>query len=200
MATKRARTRLTYLALFLASALVVVLSIQNQRLKERSQSWSLQAKTLTRGSYVLPVTLLTLSGDSIVLGEGTRQVLAFLSTSCPFCTASIPAWDWLEDRLSGRADTELVLVSLDSLEATAEFLEESKLGAPVALLLEPRIRSAYRANTVPQTVVVESNGRVTFSWPETFTTRAADSLLASLPEPSGANRENQDSRQSGGLE
>ena len=124
------------------------------------------ASTLHSGSVVPAFRAATLNGDSVTIGEApgpdTRQVLFVLTTTCPYCKATLPVWSRLADSLTRLPNhsIQVIAISLDSLQATRRFVTEHALSYPVVTFPSPRLRRLYRAGAVPMTVVLDKDGRV----------------------------------------
>jgi peroxiredoxin len=157
----------TALGLTLAAslALVVVLTRQLHDLGQEYQRVRRLATTLHEGSYVPPVRVASLDGDSVTLGavpdRTERQVLFLFTTTCPYCRATLPTWRTLADSLRRTASRIQVLgVSLDSARVTREYRAAHQLDFPVGLLASPKYVALYKALAVPQTIVLDADGRV----------------------------------------
>jgi peroxiredoxin len=118
-----------------------------------------------------------LDGDSVTLGavpdRTERQVLFLFTTTCPYCRAALPTWRTLADSLRRTASRIQVLgVSLDSAGATRDYRAAHQLDFPVGLLASPKYVALYKAMAVPQTVVLDADGRVRYATIGTLGTRA----------------------------
>jgi peroxiredoxin len=153
--------------LALSLALVLLLTYRLHQLGAEYQRVRRLAPTLHDGSYVPPVRVALLNGDSVTLGElgeGTRrQVLFFFTTTCPYCRATVPVWRDLADSLArAGARVQVLGVSLDSAAATRSYQAAQRLTFPVVLLPSRRYAVLYKALAVPQTVVLDAEGRVRY--------------------------------------
>lgn len=158
----RSRQWLLLGSLLVATVLVVVLA--NQLREVRAEYADLQERTrfLQAGMYVPPFHGATLNGDSIAIAASdpeTRQVLLVYNTSCPYCEATIPAWQRLSARLDDEPGVEIYGLSLDPGDTTRSYSDAHELRYPSVLLSDERMVSMYRASVVPQTLVVH-DGRV----------------------------------------
>lgn len=164
----RVRTAIVALstALVLALILVVLLGRRLDALGEEYSRVRRLASRLHAGSVVPAFRAATVNGDSVTIGEApgpdTRQVLFVLTTTCPYCKASLPVWARLADSLSRlpNRSIQVVAISLDSLETTRRYVEEHALPYPVVTFPTPKLRRLYRAGTVPETLVLDKDGRV----------------------------------------
>ena len=169
-------------ALVLASALVVTLAFQKRDLMERLQEAGARSRDPHRGLYLPAVDIETVAGDSVRLGEsanGGVQVLFVFNTTCEFCKASLPAWKQIASELGGKGDVQIYGVSLRSAEETEAFVSEHGIGFPVVSLTDRKLRALYRSHIVPQTVVLDSDGRVEYARVGAVTEDAViDSIIA----------------------
>lgn len=122
-------------------------------------------------------------------------MLILLTAACPYCRQTLPRWTELAGRLAARAPTapavQLVALTTDSLAVAAPYAEAN--GLPFALVPFPSRKHAslYRGFSVPQTVVIDADGRVLFARNGVLDTPAAlDSVLSVAlgPAPSGVDR------------
>lgn len=153
-------------ALALALVLVVVLGRRLDALGEEYHRVRRLASRLHSGSVVPAFRAATLAGDSLSIGEApgpdTRQILFILTTTCPYCKATLPYWARLADSLTRLPNhsIQIIAISLDSLEATRRYAAEHRLNYPVVTFPSSRLKRLYRAGTVPETVVLDREGRV----------------------------------------
>jgi len=187
MSAKRIASFFPLIALLFATGLVIVLSRQLDGARKERDLLLERSRSLQPGAYVPVQSTPTLDGARVVLGEvapGTRQVLFVYNTQCPFCLASIPAWQRIAGQLQGNPAARVVAVSLDSLEATRRYARQHGLRYPSAILLDPRTTGLFRFNNVPQTLVIDERGRVMHSRVGLLDVGpATDSVLAAVARP-----------------
>ena len=96
MDVSKFRTMVLVIGLAGAAVLVVVLASQKRDLLARIESLTTRIRDPYPGLYVPAVTLPSVSGDSVLLGQAPagqgHQVLFVFSTSCEFCKVTLPAW------------------------------------------------------------------------------------------------------------
>ncbi len=158
-------TLLPTLGLVVAAVLVVVLSLKVRDLNERYARLYDRATRPYAGMWVPTFRAATLAGDSVTIREtpeGRRQVLFFFTTTCPYCKSTLPAWKELTATLDtlSTPQVEVYGVSLDSVGATREYVEEHRLPYPVLFFPEEKLSRIYRAGTVPLTAVLDEQGRM----------------------------------------
>ena len=179
------RSVILVLALAVASSLVLVLALQKRDLLTRIETLTERIRDPYVGMYVPSVTLPSVTGDSVLLGGpsvGHVQILFVFTTTCQCCKASLPAWKRIASELTAMEQVEVVWVSLDSVEATRRYLAENGIELPVVSLTDQRLRALYRAGVTPQTLIVDAEGRVSFTRIGAVTeTGAIDSIIAAVP-------------------
>jgi len=157
------------LALVGATSLVVVLV---RRLDALSMAYSrvrTLASTLHGGSVVPAFQTTTITGDSVTVGESAdtnaRQVVLVLTTSCPYCIATLPTWARMAVSLQkpGVTRVHVIALSLDSLDKSRRYAEEHQLRYPMATFPTTKLKRLYRANLVPTTAVLDHDGRVLYA-------------------------------------
>lgn len=148
--------------------LTATLSARSRALRAEVRRLRQRARAPHRGMWMPPVTVATLSGDSATLGRarsGHLQVLYYFTTTCGFCRETAPVWDSIAHSLVATDPlTDVRWVSLDSATRTAQWVREHVVPPQqVAFLEGDAPRFWHRASAVPQTVVVDSAGRVLFA-------------------------------------
>jgi peroxiredoxin len=175
---------LSPIVVLVAAALVVVLAVQKRSLMVQYEELQLRERLPYVGLWVPTFEALTLEGEPVVIGraeEGTRQVLLLFDTTCPFCRTSLPAWKDLSSRLAGIGEPVVRVYGISlSPEAEARlYVEEHGLTFPVLRFPEEKLRLLYRANGVPQVIVLDHEGRVIHTRPGELKKGAAlDSVFA----------------------
>ncbi len=91
------------------------------------------------------------------------QVYLVYNTRCPYCVRSVEAWKELSTRVSVSGRVQVIGVSLDSAHLTRAYQVEHALSFPSVLVTDQRMKDVHRFGTVPQTLVLDSSGRVTLS-------------------------------------
>jgi peroxiredoxin len=171
-------------ALLVAAALVVTLGLQKRSLSAEYMELLQRERLPYEGLWVPTFQATTLTGEPVVIGraeEGTRQVLFLFDTTCPFCRTSLPAWKNLSDRLAsiGEPVVHVYGISLSPDAETRLYVEEQRLTFPVLRFPEEKLRLLYRANGVPQVIVLNHEGRVIHTRPGELEEGAAlDSVFA----------------------
>ncbi len=93
--------------------------------------------------------------------RGKPIVINFWASWCPPCTAELPYFQQLRDRYGDR----IRIVTIDWNEdpaAAAAYLRAQGLHLPVVWDPQSKIFAAYSLNKVPDTVVVDAAGNVTY--------------------------------------
>jgi len=174
--------------LALLAVIVVVLGAKFRGLREDFQDHRRADSRLQRAAYVPAFTAVSSAGDSVLIGEGqadSRQVLILLTSTCPFCRETLPSWKQIAKRISeapsSRQVVQVVALTTDSAAIARRYAEASDLPFPLVSLPTRRLASLYRAFVVPQTIVLDSDGRVLFARHGVINTKqAVDSIIAGL--------------------
>ena len=176
--------RILYAALAVALSLVVVLARQQQSLRARYNDLNGRLQNPHAGMFVPTFRAANVDGDSVTIGRvrgSGRQLLFFLTTTCPYCIQSLDAWRALDAACDTLGGVEVYAVSMDSLAETRLYAGRHRLRMTVALLPERKLAILYRAHRVPVTMVVDSAGRVLYARRGVFEgDLARDSVLKAL--------------------
>lgn len=161
-------TLLLAVTVIAASALVVVLAVKQTALNKAYAELKLRATRPHPGYAVPAFTTRSLSGDTLTVGESkdpaAKQVLFVLTTTCPYCRATLPVWAALADSLGHTSlHVRVLAISLDSLERTRRYVSEHQLRYTVVTFPNDKYQRLYRANSVPQTVVLDGAGAILYA-------------------------------------
>jgi peroxiredoxin len=185
--TRVARPALA-IALTAAAIVVVALARQKQSLEARYRELAARLDHPYVGMYVPVIRVPSVQGDPVRIGdpgEGERQVLLVFDTNCPYSRASLPWWNALAHRLAGDTRVQIYGVSSDSLEASRAYMLEHKLAFPVVSLTELRAQALFHLQLVPQTLILNDEGRVVFTRLGVVESEAAlDSIFAAAQDTS----------------
>ena len=179
---KRAARLALLIAVSAAAVLVIALAREKQSLEARYGESASRLLYPYAGMYVPVVRGPSLHGDSIVIGkagEGERQVLFGFSTTCGYCDASLASWETIAAHLAEESGVWVFGVSRDSPEATRAYVEDHGLSFPIVTFTDPRIQALYRLQAVPQTLILNGEGRVIYARLGAVESEAAvDSVVA----------------------
>jgi peroxiredoxin len=169
-----------------ALVLVVVLAVQNERLRAELADLRYRSIRPQAGEFVPAFVAPTMTGETVRIVSGdtaTRQVLLVFTTTCRYCDASVAAWNNLARRVALEGGTVLG-ISLDSLEETRHYTGQHGLEYPVIRFPNETYRRMYRANSVPITMVIDGGGRVIYARMGVIESDAAkDSVVAAARAP-----------------
>ena len=103
-----------------------------------------------------------IDGTSITLSElqGKPVIINFWATWCGPCVKEMPAFERLKDDFGDKIGIIAVNCG-DDAETVKDFVEENGYTFPVVLDEEYSISMLYPTNSIPYTVVVDAEGKVT---------------------------------------
>ena len=103
-----------------------------------------------------------MDGTSITLSElqGKPVIINFWATWCGPCVKEMPAFERLKDDFGDKIGIIAVNCG-DDAETVKDFVEENGYTFPVVLDEEYSISMLYPTNSIPYTVVVDAEGKVT---------------------------------------
>ena len=165
--------------LLTATALVILLGREVRSLRADARLRSERQQYMLTDLYVPRLELTALDGRRVVIGEppaGQREVLFVYNTSCGFCRGTVPSWNHIAGE-AARRGVAVYGLSLDGLDTTVRYSVDNELGFTTLLLHSDRAKALLRAQAVPQTLVVDSEGRVVLARPGVLTEAATDSVL-----------------------
>lgn len=153
------------IVLIAMSGLVVILASRLEASRRATDLMSSCAYAIMPGHYAPLIDAPTTRGDTVRLGQSNvdGQVYLVYNTRCPYCARSVEAWQELNARVSGMGRVQVVGVSLDSAHLTRKYQVEHGLNFPSVTLTDQRMKDIHRFGAVPQTLVLDSGGRVILS-------------------------------------
>ena len=118
---------------------------------------------VTAPDFALP----TLQGGKFSLAAALKAgpvVLAFFKVSCPVCQMAFPFFERLHQSFRG-SDVQVIGISQDSAQDTAEFAKRFGITFPIALDEAKKYpaSSAYQLTNVPTLFLVNTDGEIEVS-------------------------------------
>lgn len=157
----RLKELIVYVVLGAITAAGVHVVRQNRTLAEENRLLARRAVDPRPGLYVPALDATTLDGTPVTLGQlRRRQVLFFFNHTCPYCRASIPAWNVIAARLEGHSAVRVYGVAFDSTTVASAYARQHGLRFAVIAKVEPRVAGLYRVSRVPLILVVNEDGRM----------------------------------------
>lgn len=92
--------------------------------------------------------------------KGQRQLVLYYSRTCDFCRASLGAWKRLISSVGSTPSITPIVIAVDSGAATRDSLRRAGISVPVILFPSRRERVLARGSATPQTLLVDSDGRI----------------------------------------
>ncbi len=168
-----------HVALVALCLLTVLLARENRSLKDDLHSVSMLAAGGPEVDDLVPAVPVTdLDGldSELAYDDSARDsVVLVFTTTCPACRQNLGHWRDLHQRFGDRY--RFVAVGLDSPKATRTWVEENDVPFQVVL---PADRSSFRLEygitSVPQTLVVSTDGRVKLTQPGVLPREFPDQL------------------------
>jgi peroxiredoxin len=158
----------TILVLLLTLTLLILnvsLIIQNRRLRSLAALEN-RSIVLKEGSIVPALSGLDLDGQKISLNyqdDPRKAVMLVFSPRCGYCTENMPNWQSIAQNLD-RKRYRILAVSITA-DGVKEYVTQHSLpDVPIIADVEPRSRVSYEMNVTPQTILIDSQGRVEKIW------------------------------------
>jgi len=141
------------------------------------------------GEMAADFKLPSLSGKPVTLSS-LRGKVVFLNvwaTWCGPCREEMPSMETLYEAFKGRSDFVILAVSQDrrGRAAVQPFVEKNHLRFDVLLDPDNMVGNAYNVSGVPETFIIDRQGRIVahhmgaFDWSQTDVRRALNELLDS---------------------
>jgi peroxiredoxin len=160
---------ITYLAILLLAAEVILLAIQNRDLKKALSSMSVvsQVEPLKAGDRVEAFKLQTMDGNVNELNyadPAKKYLLFILSTTCPHCEKTLPVWSDIVAKNSND-NCSIIGVSIHPIDQTIKFAADKKITFYLASAAkDTSFYRKYRIPGVPETILLDGSGIVQRTW------------------------------------
>jgi peroxiredoxin len=156
------------LLVLLVSALLLInagLVIQNRSLKGIGVAGN-RSMVLKQGDIVPSFSGIDIDGKSFTLDYGNdprKAVMLVFSPRCGFCTKNMPNWNAITRGID-RNSYRIVAVSIAS-EGVKEYVSQHNLtDVPIIGEVDPKSRVSYEMSVTPQTILIDSRGKVERVW------------------------------------
>lgn len=162
----------------------IALIHQNSQLKARLALPPLAMEAAT-GAKMPDLRGFDLEGKpvEVLYGQDSRKVLVLVfSPVCAFCEKNWPMWNQVISSLD-RSAVRPVAVDVTST-SSASFVSQHLPGLPVFLKVEPQATVNYRFQLTPQTILLDSAGKVEKVWSGVL----SDSSVSELKQRLGSNK------------
>lgn len=175
---------ISWILLSASTAMLVAVSIKYRALRADFLEHRRGDMRVQQGAYLPSFKGVSVAGDSLIIGELTHgyQILILLTAACPFSRESVPYWTrlaHLSKRSASDGEPQLVALTTDSMAVARAYAADHHLPFPLVPFPSRNLASLYRGTTVPQTIVIDSDGRVLFARHGVIDTiLAVDSILA----------------------
>jgi thiol-disulfide isomerase/thioredoxin len=175
-------------ALVVALTVALVATIDRGRqVRGELVDQGIKSRFLQQGAFVPAFVASTTSGLAVRVGSvapDSLQLIVLVTSGCPFCQASEPAWHALSSALAeAELPVRMLAVTTDTGHIAISYAHESRFRFDVVPIAERRLVSLLRASTVPQMLLVNADGRVLYSRLGTLPLGpATDSTLAAIRE------------------
>jgi hypothetical protein len=142
--------------------------------QRRARSAGVSSDVLEIGSVV--------SDPNLSFGSTELTLLVGLSSSCRFCTESMPALRLLSDYAERRGGEHMrvLAVGYEPAPVLARYLEENGLTTFRSMGIDREAAIAPVAKRTPSLVAVDRGGKVLASWSGRMTTAQMDQVLVRL--------------------
>lgn len=182
------RSAFTWIALLAASALVVVLGVQNRGLREDRDRLTDRAAYAYPGMYVPVVDAPRIDGGRLALGAptGDMQVVFFFNETCTYCLRSAPTVVDVAGKLQREFGERVAMVGVCQCtpDKARDYARSHGFAFPVVTVSAQRALALYRARGVPMVLAVDRKGQVRHAIQGVFDTQGqVDGLLAELRRP-----------------
>mgnify|MGYP005843856329 CR=1 FL=1 len=155
----------SFIMIILLSGEVVLLAIQNKKLKATIESFTNPTYLLKTGDKAESINVKTLNGyeDSITYNDSTKRYLLFiLSTNCPHCLNNLPKWKEIAYS-QYTENVDIFGISISELEETKKYYYEKDVSFNL-LVPDTSFSRKYKISGVPLTLMVSGSGFIDKSW------------------------------------
>jgi peroxiredoxin len=155
--------------LIVLTALVIVLAKRLTALEQQARPG------LRVGEVAAPFSARTSSGDLIEVDFSRRPtVLYYFSPTCSWCERN---WENIR-AIASTASAGFQVIAVSSQPVPEGFLRDRHLSIQVADSLDAEVSRRYRLGATPETLVIDTGGRVLKTWFGAYTGSQANDVSA----------------------
>jgi peroxiredoxin len=119
---------------------------------------------------------------SVAFGSSKKQTLLFMfSTTCPHCERNLAKWKDISEKIK-RKDKDAVNVmgvSISNNDETKEYYLKNKLNY-TTLVADTSFERLYKVEAVPQTLLINGDGKVKNNWTGELTAQQVKELMSTI--------------------
>jgi peroxiredoxin len=183
MQTNRTMAIVPWVLVAILGAALIFISTRHRKLREEFLEHRRTDDRASIGQFVPAFTSTAVNSAQVSVGEpkgNNRQLLILLTSTCPFCRQTLPTWKAVARRVDSvpSHSIEMIALTTDSARLAANYSATNALPFPLVVFPSRRLMATYHAFRVPQTILVDSSGRVMYARSGVLTPPAVDSLWA----------------------
>ncbi len=188
----RGRTLAAIAGAFVLAGVLLVVLTRGRRVAPLPSTQTAEQDTIppiAAGEKAANFTLESLSGDKVTLSalRGKVVLLNIWATWCPPCREEMPSLETLYDEFKNDKNFVVLAVSQDTKGRAAVLPYIRKHGYHFEVLLDPKnkVGEAYNVSGVPETFIIDRDGRIVahhmgaFNWARPDVREALQELLDS---------------------
>jgi peroxiredoxin len=164
---------------------VLALSYKNHSLRKEFIEHRRADMRAERGGFIPTFTTRATDGEMITVAHAedssARQIVFVLTSTCPYCRRTLASWGRITNRIHATHVRPLSVIALttDSLMEAQRFARAQRFAFPIVPFPERKLVSLSRASVVPQTLVLNAEGRVIYTRRGVIDTRVAEDSVVS---------------------
>jgi len=108
-------------------------------------------------------------------------LLFVFSTTCPHCERNLAKWREIFQKLKLQKPgvINVIGVSIDNIDKTNEYFLKNKLSY-TTLIADTLFERRYKVRAVPQTILINGDGKVKNNWSGELTTQQVKELMSTI--------------------
>jgi hypothetical protein len=152
-------------ALLALSVMVLLLVRETRSLRDAAAAAEAERWSVTVGMYVPPFTAVAEDGRSLTVGQpgALAQLVVLFAAECEYSRRSVPAWNELAERIDPEGTGVVVAISTDREPGQVEAEGMTAKRFPTVRFPGRSYAAMYRSVLVPQTIIVDTAGRVRYA-------------------------------------
>ena len=169
---------------FFLAVQCLILAMQNHGLKDSISLLMMQNETLQPGDPAKPINTYDLDSNTVKIDfkSNTRTLIYLLSVKCEPCKANMPNWIKLSDALR-ETGINIIGIAVNDIDEIKEYKNKSKINFRVLSGNNLDFKVNYKAFTTPQTILIDSNGKIIRCYPGILNKVSLDKLFGDLSLP-----------------
>jgi peroxiredoxin len=163
---------------------IIYLILQNRRLQQALTNPRTYFRTLTKNQQVPSFRGADVNGKKVFITytpSSPHTIIFWFSPGCHSCDVNIGFWTELYQKYQNE-NLRFFGLCVSGPEETRKFIKEFGISFPVIMMSDPILVESYKGNVIPQTLLIDPEGKVKGAWPGPLEEKQKKEILELLDQ------------------